>query len=100
MMIASFKRILLSLVLLSLSNSAALHADTLRMPEADSQPPNSDQGVVRPARGLSMDEVKSQFGSPLAVDGPVGQPPITRWTFDKFTVVFEGNIVIDSFVAK
>jgi hypothetical protein len=28
--------------------------------------------------------------------GPVGEPPITRWDYDKFVVVFEYNRVIHS----
>lgn len=99
-MTCSLKRILLPLLILLLSNGTPVYADTLVVPGVDSQPPNSDQGVVRPVRGLSMDDVKNQFGNPRQIDGPIGKPPITRWAYDKFTVVFEGNIVIDSFVAK
>lgn len=72
-------------------------ADNLVIPELDSQPPNSAQGVVRPVRGLTMAEVQEQFGTPLNTQGPIGKPPITRWVYDKFTVVFESNIVIHSF---
>lgn len=81
-------------------NGTVSHADTLSMPDVESQPPNDDQGVSRPVRGLTMDEVRSKFGEPLEVDGPVGNPPITRWSYDHFTVVFESNYVIDSFVPK
>jgi len=81
-------------------NGAVSHADNLSMPEVDSQPPNDNQGVLRPVRGLTMDEVRSKFGEPLQVDGPVGNPPITRWSYDHFTVVFESNYVIDSYVPK
>jgi hypothetical protein len=79
--------------------SSPLKADVIKMPDVE-QTPNSDQGQERPVRGLTMDEVKEQFGEPRSVDGPVGNPPITRWNYEKFTVVFENNYVIDSFVAK
>ena len=93
------KRTLPALFILLLCYAAASPADTLMMPGV-TQPPNNSQGVVRPVRGLSMDEVQTQFGKPANVDGPVGKPPITRWIYAKFTVVFEGKTVIDSFVAK
>lgn len=73
-------------------------ADNLALPELNSQPPNSSQGVVRPVRGQTMDEVREQFGTPMTSQGPIGKPPITRWLYDQFTVVFEDDIVIHSFV--
>lgn len=62
------------------------------------QPANSAEGVLRPARGLTQQQVESRFGSPLEKMAPVGEPPISRWVYDKYTVYFEGNYVIHSAV--
>jgi hypothetical protein len=57
----------------------------------------------RPKRGLTMDEVEKQFGAPTARHPTVGgsspqQPPITRWDYSGFAVIFERDRVIDSVV--
>lgn len=49
-----------------------------------------------PVRGATMDRVQQLFGAPNSVNGPVGDPPITRWNYDQFVVVFEYNRVIHS----
>lgn len=55
-------------------------------------------GVRTPRRGEHMDSVRSRFGEPEASRDPVGDPPITRWQYPEFVVVFEGQSVIDSVV--
>lgn len=52
--------------------------------------------VEKPARGMSMERVQDRFGAPRSVSGPVGQPPITRWDYPDFVVVFEHRFVIHS----
>lgn len=47
-----------------------------------------------PKRGLSQHQVEQQFGAPVAVKGPVGQPPITRWDYPGFSVYFEYQTVL------
>jgi hypothetical protein len=59
--------------------------------------------VDMPKRGLTMDEVEKQFGAPVTRHAAVGgasaqQPPITRWDYNSFSVVFERDRVIDSVV--
>lgn len=49
-----------------------------------------------PARGMSMERVQSRFGAPRSVSGPIGEPPITRWDYQDFVVVFEHRFVIHS----
>jgi len=58
-----------------------------------------------PRRGLTMDDVEKRFGAPVTRHATVGggsaqQPPITRWDYNGFSVVFEGNRVIDSVVTS
>lgn len=49
-----------------------------------------------PPRGMTMDLVRNRFGAPASVKGPIGEPPITRWDYDGFVVVFEHRHVIHS----
>lgn len=54
-----------------------------------------------PGKGMSSASVVSVYGEPTEKRAPVGggsaqQPPITRWNYDGFTVVFEHGHVIDS----
>lgn len=49
-----------------------------------------------PHNGLSMREVENRFGQPLQRNAPVGQPPITRWIYDDYSVYFEYETVIES----
>ena len=75
-------------------------ADTLVIPSFNNQPSDPGQGVPRPSRGMSMAQVREQFGEPLQVWGPVGNPPITRWVYNRFVVHFEGEYVIHTVIKK
>lgn len=84
-------------VMLSLAAGRA-GADVLAMPEGDPTPQ-----IVLPAKGLSMAEVEKRYGEPRSKQPPVGgdspkQPPITRWDYDAFKVIFERDKVIDAVV--
>lgn len=59
------------------------------------------QSLAAPTRGLSMSQVERRYGAPLQKLATVGgssakQPPINRWRYAEFTVVFERNHVIHS----
>ena len=54
--------------------------------------------LVRPPRGSTMSDVEKRFGAPQTRHPAVGQPPITRWDYTGFCVVFELDRVIDSVV--
>lgn len=78
-----------------------LRADTLEMPapeNGDGSPKHAapDAPLNVPVRGMSMNQVANQFGQPLNKFGPVGDPPITRWVYDGYTVYFEDKYVIHS----
>ncbi len=47
-----------------------------------------------PRRGMSMDKVQNEFGQPIATSGPVGEPPITHWTYSDRVVYFEYSTVL------
>lgn len=50
--------------------------------------------VKKPSRGMSMRKVERLFGEPKEKMLPTGNPPITRWVYEQFTVYFEGKYVI------
>jgi hypothetical protein len=47
-----------------------------------------------PERGLDRQTVETLFGVPPRIEGPVGQPPITKWVYPDFIVVFEYDRVL------
>lgn len=51
-----------------------------------------------PRTGQTMDEVRSEWGTPESEYSAVGSPPITRWVFDDFSVYFEYDHVISSVI--
>jgi hypothetical protein len=55
-----------------------------------------ESSVQRPARGMDMGTVEQRFGAPVSKHAAVGQPPITRWDYQGFSVFFEFNKVIHS----
>lgn len=80
--------------------SATATADVLLIDNINKQPPNSPAGVLRPTRSMSMEDVLSNFGEPLSMYPPVGDPPITRWKYPAFTVYFEYRHVINAVVNR
>ena len=78
--------------------ASAAQADVLLIESIAKEPPNSEAGLLRPTNGMSMDAVTARFGEPAEKIPAVGDPPITRWNYDKFTVYFEHNLVIHSTV--
>ena len=49
-----------------------------------------------PENGLTKSEVKQRYGAPGERRAPVGEPPITRWVYDQYSVYFEHDLVIES----
>lgn len=49
-----------------------------------------------PENGMTTAEVADRYGEPARRGQPVGDPPITRWTYDDYSVYFEYDLVIDS----
>lgn len=81
--------------------STLTEAEVLSLEQVVQQEPvNGPGGIPRPVRGQSMEQVRRQFGAPVQELPWVGDPPISRWTYDKFTVYFEGRSVIGSVVNR
>ena len=49
-----------------------------------------------PANGLTKAQVEQRYGTPGERRAPVGEPPITRWVYDQYSVYFEHDLVIES----
>ncbi|MCB1752501.1 MAG: hypothetical protein KDI74_12335 [Gammaproteobacteria bacterium] len=75
-------------------------ADTLLMESAENAPASGNNGVRRPGRGESMESVRRAFGEPDSILPAVGDPPITRWVYQRFTVYFEYHLVITSVINR
>lgn len=56
--------------------------------------------VQTPPRGALMSTVEANFGEPRQRHSAVGQPPITRWDYDGFSVYFEYNHVIHAVATR
>jgi len=47
-----------------------------------------------PVNGQTMSEVESAFGAPQSKAPPVGDPPISRWDYEDWSVYFEYDRVL------
>ncbi len=85
----------LGLLAVSTFSASEAHADELRM-----EPIVERTNVNMPARGMTMDRVRSAFGQPAGQRSAVGDPPITRWEYDGFVVYFEYQYVLHTVVKR
>ncbi|WP_228160580.1 hypothetical protein [Marinobacter bohaiensis] len=74
--------------------AGSVAADELKTPVMQ-QGADREQ-VQMPRHGQSQQQVRSDYGQPQTVKGPVGDPPITQWVYDDFVVYFEYDHVIHS----
>ncbi len=82
---------LASALILTLAPVSGALAEELRVP-VGSQADRSQQNL--PRTGMSQASVRSSWGQPDSVEGPVGQPPISQWHYAGFVVYFENDRVI------
>jgi len=54
----------------------------------------------RPTRGTTQAQVEAKFGSPVSKKGAVGDPPISSWEYQSFTVYFEYDRVIHAVLKR
>jgi hypothetical protein len=53
-----------------------------------------------PSNGMKQSEVRDRFGTPSKTDPPVGDPPITRWDYEGWSVYFEYDLVLYTVLHK
>jgi hypothetical protein len=80
-------RMVLTLILLA--SPAVLPADVLLIEQV-----RQVEGMTVPVNGLSKVAVEAAFGAPLSTTEPVGDPPITRWNYQHWSVYFEFDRVL------
>lgn len=49
-----------------------------------------------PTNGQSKATVEARFGAPAAKQSAIGDPPISSWKYDSYSVYFEYNLVLFS----
>ncbi|MBR9911487.1 MAG: hypothetical protein GYB33_14150 [Gammaproteobacteria bacterium] len=76
-------------------DSAPGLAETIKIPVGQQ---SSTTYIERPTLGMDMSSVERKFGPPLEQLPARGEPPISRWVYDRFVVYFEGDIVIHTVV--
>ncbi len=85
----------ISAIALLVAFGSMANAETVNMDGASA---GSSDG--RPSRGMTQASVESKYGSPVATDAAVGEPPITRWEYADFVVFFEYDKVIHAVVKR
>ena len=85
----------MSLVALGLALAVPSFGETLAV---DGQLAIKPAGVETPQRGSTMSAVEAKFGAPANKSSPVGNPPITKWFYPNFVVVFENDKVLHAVV--
>ncbi|MEJ2213867.1 MAG: hypothetical protein P8Y20_07355 [Gammaproteobacteria bacterium] len=75
-------------------------SDVLLIDVINEEAPNSPAGIPRPSRGMNMDTVKKRFGEPAQSFAAVGEPPITRWDYDAYSVFFEHELVLSTVIHR
>jgi len=84
-----------SLVALGLGLAVPAFSETLAV---DGQVTIKPAGLETPQRGSTMAAVEAKFGAPANKSSPVGNPPITKWFYPNFVVVFENDKVLHAVV--
>lgn len=97
------KKTLTLVALLCLAPMGAAVAETLVV---DDQVQLRPSEIARPSRGSTMSAVAQKFGEPTQKHASVGgcaggespcrTPPITRWDYPGFSVIFENDHVVES----
>lgn len=89
------RTIKLSVLTFALAASVPAFSETLAI---DGQVTVKPSTVETPARGSSMSAVEARFGAPANKSAAVGNPPITKWFYPNFVVVFEHDKVLHAVV--
>lgn len=85
----------LTLAALAIGATAPVMAETLAI---DGQVVIKPVNIETPKRGSTMAAVEAKFGAPANRSGAVGNPPITKWYYPNFVVVFEHDRVLHAVV--
>ena len=81
-------------LLLAVCLSLLCNAEIIHIPIGQQAPENKN--LPRPVRGMNQDSVLAAYGEPSSISAAVGEPPISKWIYEDFTVYFESSVVIHS----
>lgn len=87
----------MTVVAFALGATVPAFAETLAI---DGQVAIKPAGIETPQRGSSMTAVEQKFGAPANKSSAVGNPPITKWFYPNFVVVFENDKVLHAVVVS
>lgn len=71
--------------------SSPVYADVLIIDEV-----RQVQKLDLPSNGQTKAGIEARFGAPKARHDAVGDPPISRWDYDTYSVYFEFDLVLFS----
>ena len=78
-----------------LLTTGSLSADVLLIEEV-----RQADRMELPTNGMKQTEVRDRFGAPVKTAAPVGDPPITRWDYNGWSVYFEYDLVLFTVLHK
>jgi hypothetical protein len=84
---------LVSILTLLLFQSGPATADVLLVDSIQTAPQ-----IQTPRDGLTMSQIRQQFGNPQSEQPAVGDPPISRWDYDGFSVFFEYDLALHTVI--
>ncbi|MEX2962205.1 hypothetical protein [Microbulbifer sp. TYP-18] len=70
--------------------AAGAQAETIEVPVGA----QGDDIPVEQLRGLNKHQVNARLGEPVTIQGPIGEPAITRWEYADFYVYFERDMAL------
>jgi hypothetical protein len=79
-----------SLLVATFMFSNSLQAEEVKVPVGS----QGEASISVPDSGMSKQAVQDKFGAPTAMNGPVGEPPISVWKYNGYSVYFEYDRVI------
>ena len=85
----------LTILGMALGLAASASADTLNTAGI-----SAGEDGSRPMRGTTQAQVEAKYGSPVLKVAAVGDPPISRWEYQDFTVYFEYDRVIHAVLRR
>ena len=59
-----------------------------------------NSGITKPKNGQDKISVENSYGTPLEKIASVGEPPISKWVYQEFTVYFEHDLVLHAVLHK
>jgi len=86
--------------LLSVSSFITASAILTTATSALSVAQQGNNAVTTPRNGQDKVRVEADYGSPLERISSVGEPPISKWVYQEFTVYFEYDLVLHAVLHK